>query len=202
MLSGLTEEEAAGIANLGASTFAPNSSILTSPLAARASRFDTQDQRRLRIIETYYSACASIIRISQLLVSGGALEQLRTQTAYDKHYHNLRVGWIEELGQSLATAQNKGASALDECLGAVQKRCEALAGGLTWSVAESTAEHAWEKCVVAHTTELLHLLHLSLAHADLITNGFVPAATLEDWLKFFMRNSFFADFPTVSSIQR
>jgi nuclear pore complex protein Nup188 len=207
MLSGLTEEEAlsvqdaAGIANLGASTFAPNSSILTSPFAARASQFDTQDQRRLRIIDTYYSTCASIIRISQLLVSGGALEQLRTQTAYDKHYHNLRAGWIEELGQTLTTAQNNGASALDECLRAVQKRCEALAGGLTWSVAESITEHTWEKCVVAHTTELLHLLHLSLAHADLVTKGFVPAATLEDWLKFFMQNSFFADFPTVSSAQ-
>jgi nuclear pore complex protein Nup188 len=77
LLSGLTEEEAlsvqdaAGITNLGASTFAPNSSLLSTPLVAKVTQFDTQDQRRLRILEVYHSTCAAIIRISQLLVSWG-----------------------------------------------------------------------------------------------------------------------------------
>jgi nuclear pore complex protein Nup188 len=69
LLSGLTEEEAlsvqdaAGLANFGASTFVPNSSILQTPLASTSLQFDTQDQRRLRIIEIYHSTCAAILRI-------------------------------------------------------------------------------------------------------------------------------------------
>lgn len=210
LLSGLTEEEAlsvqeaAGIANLGASTFAPNSSILSTPLTAGSTQFDTQDQRRLRLIEIYHSTCASIVRVSQLLVSWGAASNLRSQTIYGSDYHTIGAGWIEELGQAIAAAQSggsaaaSGAKALDECLQAAQKRCENFERGYTWDVAESTIEAASEKWAVAQTTELLHILHLALAHADMITKGFIPAATIEDWLKFFMQSGFFREFPTVS----
>jgi nuclear pore complex protein Nup188 len=210
LLSGLTEEEAlsvqeaAGIANLGASTFAPNSSILSTPLAAKVTQFDTQDQRRLRIVEIYHSTCASIVRISQLLVSWGSVSQLRSQTIYGNDYYTVGAGWIEELGQTIATAQSGGAAAssgvkaLDECLRAAQKRCALLEGGYGWNVSESIVEAASERWVVAQTTELLHILHLALAHADVNTKGFVPAVTVEDWLNFFLQSGFFREFPTVS----
>ncbi|KAF1849381.1 uncharacterized protein K460DRAFT_415759 [Cucurbitaria berberidis CBS 394.84] len=209
LLSGLTEEEAlsiqeaAGIANLGASTFVPNSSILTTPLASRSTQFDTQDQRRLRIIDIYHSTCASIIRISQLLVSWGSASYLRSQTIYGNEYLTIGAGWIEELGQTIASTQNgasttgSGAGALDECLKAVQKRCECLEGGYTWTVADAILESASEKWVAAQTTELLHILHLALVHADLVTKGFIPAATIEDWLTTFMTRSFFREFAAV-----
>jgi nuclear pore complex protein Nup188 len=203
LLSGLTEEEAlsvqdaAGIANLGASTFAPNSSILTTPLAAKVTQFDTQDQRRLRIIDVYHSTCASIIRISQLLVSWGSVSQLRSQTIYGNEYHTIGAGWIEELGQTIAATQG-GPKALDECRQAAQKRCTSLEGGYAWNIAESIVEAASERWVVAQTTELLHLLHLALAHADINIKGFVPAATIEEWLKFFLQSGFFREFPAVS----
>ncbi|KAH7092095.1 nucleoporin subcomplex protein binding to Pom34-domain-containing protein [Paraphoma chrysanthemicola] len=213
LLSGLTEEEAlsvqeaAGVANLGASTFMPNSSILSSPQTARVTNFDTQDQRRLRIIEIYYSTCASIIRISQLLVSWGSVSQLRNQTIYGNDYHSAGAGWIEELGQAVAAAQSgkaaasTGAKALDECLQAAQKRCAALENGYGWSVSDAIIEQASEKWVVAQTTELLHLFHLALAHSDVIIKGFLPATTIEDWLKFFLQNGFFRDFSTVTPRQ-
>ncbi|KAF2126902.1 hypothetical protein P153DRAFT_345606 [Dothidotthia symphoricarpi CBS 119687] len=213
LLSGLTEEEAlsvhdaAGLANLGASTFAPNSSILAAPLASRSTHFDTQDQRRLRIVDIYHSTCASIVRISQLLVSWGAASHLRSQTIYGTDYHTVGAGWIEELGQTIAAAQNGGpssasnATALDQCLQAVQKRCEALEGGYGWDVPESIVQAASEKWVVAQTTELLHLLHLALAHADVVTKGFLPAATIEDWLTALMTRGFFREFPTVTPQQ-
>ncbi|KAF2023746.1 hypothetical protein EK21DRAFT_118468 [Setomelanomma holmii] len=213
LLSGLTEEEAlsvqeaAGIANLGASTFVPNSSILSSPLITKVTQFDTQDQRRLRLIDLYHSTCASIIRISQLLVSWGSVPQLRSQTIYGNDYHNVGAGWIEELGQNIAAAQSgkgsasPGAKALDECLQAAQKRCELLANGYGWNVNESIVEPASERWVVAQTTELLHIFHLALAHSDVIVKGFLPAATIEDWLKFFLHNGFFRDFPTVTPRQ-
>jgi nuclear pore complex protein Nup188 len=212
LLSGLTEEEAlsvqeaAGIANLGASTFAPNSSILSTPLAAKVTQFDTQDQRRLRIIEIYHSTCASIIRISQLLVSWGSVSQLRSQTIYGNDYHTIGAGWIEELGQTIAVSQSGGSTAapgvkaLDECLQAAQKRCTSLEGGYGWNVGESIVEAASERWVVAQTTELLHILHLALAHADVNIRGFVPSATIEDWLKFLLQSGFFREFPTVSVI--
>ena len=205
LLSGLTEEEAlsvqdaAGLANFGASTFVPNSSILTTPLAARSKQFDTQDQRRLRIVEIYHSTSASIIRISQLLISWGAAPQLRSQTIYGNDYHTVGAGWIEELGQRITTAQSGGpATALDQCLQAVKKRLEALDGGYSWDVAESIIEAASEKWVVAQTVELLHLLHLSHVHADVVTKGFVPAATIEDWLTTFMTRAFFREFPVLT----
>jgi nuclear pore complex protein Nup188 len=206
LLSGLTEEEAlsvqeaAGIANFGASTFAPNSSILSSPLAAKATQFDTEAQRRLRILDVYHATCASILRISQLLVSWGAVSQLRNQTIYGNDYHTVGAGWLEELGQTVAAAQNRaGTKALDECLRAARERCEALEGGYGWAVPDAIIEAASARWVVAQTTELLHILHLALAHADVITKGFIPAATIEDWLKFFLQNSFFREFPAVSA---
>ncbi|KAF1349365.1 hypothetical protein EJ07DRAFT_140176 [Lizonia empirigonia] len=208
LLSGLTEEEAlsvqdaAGLANFGASTFLPSSSILTTPLASRSTQFDTQDQRRLRIIEIYHSTCASIIRISQLLVSWGAASYLRSQTFYGSEYHAIGAGWIEELGQTISTAQGRGpATALDQCLQAVKKRCDALDGGYTWDVAESIIEAASERWVTAQTVELLHLLHLAHVHADVVTKGFVPAATIEEWLTTFMTRGFFREFPVVTPRQ-
>ncbi|KAL5119809.1 hypothetical protein ACEQ8H_002170 [Pleosporales sp. CAS-2024a] len=213
LLSGLTEEEAlsvqdaAGLANLGASTLAPNSSILSPPLADNMTQFDTQDQRRLRILETYHSTCASILRISQLLISWGSLPQLRTQTIYGNDYHKVGAGWIEELGQALATSQRggpgaaAGAKALDDCLQAAQQRCTLLQTGYGWDVSESIVEEASEKWVVAQTTELLHILHVALTHADVLTKAFVPAATVEDWLQFFAQNGFFREFPTISPRQ-
>jgi nuclear pore complex protein Nup188 len=209
LLSGLTEEEAlsvqeaAGIANLGASTFAPNSSILATPLASRVTQFDTQDQRRLRIIEIYHSTCASIIRISQLLVSWASVSQLRSQTIYGNDYYTVCAGWLQELGHAVTAAQgggntaNSGAKALDECRQAAQQRCSSLEGGYGWNVSESIIEAASERWVVAQTTELLHILHLALAHADVNIKGFVPAATIEDWLKFFLQCGFFREFPAV-----
>lgn len=208
LLSGLTEEEAlsvqdaAGLANFGASTFLPSSSILTTPLASRSTQFDTQDQRRLRIIEIYHSTCASIIRISQLLVSWGAASYLRSQTFYGSEYHAIGAGWIEELGQTISTAQGGGpATALDQCLQAVKKRCDALDIGYTWDVAESIIEAASERWVTAQTVELLHLLHLAHVHADVVTKGFVPAATIEEWLTTFMTRGFFREFPVVTPRQ-
>jgi nuclear pore complex protein Nup188 len=201
LLSGLTEEEAisvqeaAGVANLGASTFAPNSSILSTPHSAKVTQFDTQDQRRLRIIEIYHSTCASIIRISQLLVSWGSVAQLRSHTIYGTDYHAAGARWIEEFGQDIAAA---GTNALEECLQAAQKRITSLEGGYGWNTSEAIVEAASERWVVAQTTELLHILHLALAHADINTKGFVPAATVGGWLKFFMQRGFFSEFPIVS----
>ncbi|KAL1655439.1 hypothetical protein SLS61_001903 [Didymella pomorum] len=208
LLSGLTEEEAlsvqdaAGLANFGASTFVPNSSILQTPLASTSLQFDTQDQRRLRIIEIYHSTCAAILRISQLLISWGVAPQLRSQTIYGNDYHTVGAGWIEELGQTIATAQSSGpATALDQCLQAVKKRCEALESGYSWTVAESIIEAASEKWVVAQTVELLHLLHLAHVHADVVIKGFVPAATIEDWLTTFGSRGFFVQFPCITPRQ-
>ncbi|KAG9204327.1 hypothetical protein G6514_001401 [Epicoccum nigrum] len=208
LLSGLTEEEAlsvqdaAGLANFGASTFVPNSSILTTPLAARSAQFDTRDQRRLRVIEIYHSTCASIIRISQLLVSWGAAPQLRSQTIYGSDYHTVGAGWIEELGQKITAAQTAAsATALDQCLQGMKKRCETIDNGYAWDVADSIVEAASEKWVTAQTEEILHLLHLAHVHADVVTKGFVPAATVEDWLTTFNTRGFFREFPVVTPRQ-
>ncbi|KAF1939680.1 hypothetical protein EJ02DRAFT_436153 [Clathrospora elynae] len=213
LLSGLTEEEAlsvqdaAGIANLGASTFVPNSSILAPQLASRTAHLGHDHQRRLRILDIYHSTCASILRVSQLLISWGSASNLRSQTIYGNDYLSIGAGWIEELGQAVAATQYgtsdtpSDGSALDNCLHAVQKRCDALEGGYGWTVDESILEAASEKWVVAQTTELLHILHLALVHADLVTKCFIPAATIEDWLTAFMTRSFFRDFPAVTPRQ-
>ncbi|RMZ70722.1 Nucleoporin [Pyrenophora seminiperda CCB06] len=209
LLSGLTEEEAlsvqeaAGVANLGASTFVPNSSILATPLASKTAHLDSKNQRRLHILQLYHSACASIIRISQLLVSWGCASNLRNQTIYGNDYLSIGAGWIEELGQAVTAAQDGAANgkALDECLKAFSKRCDALDTGYGWHVDDAIMEAASEKWLVAQTTELLHILHLALVHADLVVKDFLPAATIEDWLKAFNFRAFFRDFPAVTPRQ-
>jgi nuclear pore complex protein Nup188 len=209
LLSGLTEEEAlsvqeaAGVANLGASTFVPNSSILASPLASKTAHLDSKDQRRLRILDVYHSTCAAIIRISQLLISWGCAANLRSQTIYGSEYLSIGAAWIEELGHAVAAAQvgNSSGAALDSCLQAFQKRLEALDGGYGWTIDDSIIQPASEKWVVAQTTELMHILHLALVHADLVVKDFVPAATIEEWLKAFRDRHFFREFTAVTPLQ-
>ncbi|KAI8943227.1 hypothetical protein NX059_001249 [Plenodomus lindquistii] len=212
LLSGLTQEEAlsvqdaAGVANLGASTFMPNSSILTRPLAARNNNLQTEHLRQLRIISIYHSTCASVIRVSQLLVSWASAAHLRSQTSYGNNYMNFGAGWIQELGQRVASQQNggtptSGAKALDECLIAVSKRVNSLDRGCDISVDPSIWETACEYWLVAQTTEMLHLLHLAFVHADLVVKGFVPAVTVEDWLGLFSDRGFFRDFPVMTPRQ-
>ncbi|KAL6711483.1 hypothetical protein ACN47E_004417 [Coniothyrium glycines] len=212
LLSGLTEEEAlsvqeaAGIASLGASTFMPNSSILTTPRSSQNTTITAEHQRRLRIIDVYHSTCACILRVSQLLISWGSASQLRSQTIYGKDYATPGAGWIEKIGQTVIEQQNGGAKipsgskALEQCLLAVQKRCDNL-GAYAWDVDESISEAASERWVVAQTSELLHTLHLALIHADLVTKGFVQAATIEDWLQTLSSQGFFRDFSAVTPRQ-
>lgn len=184
----------------------PNSSILTRPRASTIVNTNSESQRRLHVLDVYHSACASIIRVGQLLVSWGCASHLRSQTIYGNDYVTIGAGWIEELGQAITVAQSgastsTGAKALDECLAAVRQRCDTLEGGYQWEVDDEIMEAAWERWVVAQTTELLHILHLALVHADLVVRGFVPAATIEEWLTTFMARSFFREFPTVTSSQ-
>ncbi|KAH9866253.1 hypothetical protein J1614_008819, partial [Plenodomus biglobosus] len=212
LLSGLTEEEtlsvqdAAGLAHLGASTFMPNSSILTRPSAAHNNELKADQLRQLRILGIYHSTCASIIRVSQLLVSWGSASHLRSHTSYGNNYMSMGAGWIEELGQAVATRQNgpptdSGAKALDECLKAVIKRADSLDSGCAFSVDPSMWDAVSEYWVVAQTTEMLHFLHLAFVHADLVVKGFVPAVTIEDWLTALSSRGFFRDFPVASPRQ-
>jgi nuclear pore complex protein Nup188 len=131
--------------------------------------------------------------------------QLRSQTIYGNDYHSVGAGWIEELGQAVATVQNgvssnaPGTKALDECLQAVMKRCESLQNSDPWIVSDSIHAAATERWLVAQTAELQHLLHLALTHSDVLTKGFLPATTVEDWLTFLLRCSFFGEFLAVST---
>lgn len=214
LLSGLTEEEAlsvqeaAGIPSLGASTFVPNSSI-ANPTALglqSGSSFDSPDQRKLRLFETYFSTCASILRVSQLLMAWGAARRLRTSPTTRDTYPDYRVAdnHFEELGETIAASQSRrdnsssDAPALDKCVHAFKARLDALDRGCTWSLPESIEETASVIWVTGHTTQMVHVLHVALFHADLHTNGFVPSPTVDQWFETFANVGFFIDFPAVS----
>lgn len=211
LLSGLTEEEAlsvqeaAGLANLGASTFIPNSSILATPstLALQSdAQFESSDQRRLRIIDIYHSTCACILRVSQLLISWGCAKNLRNEKIYSKDYRVCQ-DWLEQLGQAIAVKQNRkdttSATALDQCAAAVKARLESLDNGYQWTVPDSIQEAASMKWATAQTVELVHLLHTALVHADLVTERYIPGNTIEEWFTCFAVRGFLRDFPVVST---
>ena len=204
LLSGLTEEEAlsvqdaAGLSNLGASTFMSNSSILAAPsgFALQSSaQFDSLDQRRLRIIETYHSNRVSILRISELLVSWGAATKLRSTYGTD---YRVCVDWLEQLGRDIAARQIQ-TQPLDSCIRAVDSRLGALENGYTWHVSERILDIAVDKWMTGHVTEIVHILHIALLHADLFTDKFVHAATIEQWFDFASNRGFFVGLQLVSN---
>lgn len=214
LLSGLTEEEAlsvqeaAGFSNLGASTFVPSSSILANPstLGLQSdAQFDSSDQRRLRILEIYHSTCAAILRVSQLLMAWGCARDLRSKTAYGREYR-VCDDWLEQLGQAIAVEQNRSegtpstAAGLDKCIRALKARLDALNEGFKWDISELIQEQAYTQWLNAQTTELVHILHIALVHADLTTKGFVPAGTVEEWFSTISETAFFRDFPAVSPL--
>lgn len=216
LLSGLTEEEvlsvqeAAGWSNLGASTFAPNSSILGNPSSIHQqsdAHFDSPDQRRLRIVDIYYSARASILRISQLLLTWGSARDLRKKSFYPNDYRVCHDS-LEQMGQAIAVKQNQkeantsANSALDKCIRAIKIGLEAMDTGFTWDMSESVQEAAEARWLQGQTTELLHLLHISLVHADLISKDHIPAATIEEWFSTVSATGFFRDFPILIPSQQ
>lgn len=207
LLSGFTEEEAlsvqdaAGFSNPGASTLVPSSSLLGAP----SSDFDSSDQRRLRLVDIYYSACTAILRISQLLVAWSSARQLR-QTAPNAYTADYRVGedWLEQMGQAIVVKQNQkdaktpsDAPALDKCTRAVKVKLDALDAGFSWDVSDPIYEAAVARWVTAQTTELVHVLHLALLHADLGAKEYLPASAIEEWFTVISEAGFFRDFPTV-----
>jgi nuclear pore complex protein Nup188 len=197
LLSGLTEEEASsvqdatGLANLGASAFIPNSSIVTAPSASSDSQFDSENQRRLRIIDTYLSTRVSILRTSQLLVSWGKASDLRRR--YGPEYR-VCGDWLEQLGQDVAAKQSPtNSEALRQCIEALKSRCNTLDNGFTWNIDESIQEAAEERWATSLVTEFVHILHLATAHADLYTDKFVSATIVEQWFTFIAEKDFFKD---------
>ncbi|KAF2798196.1 hypothetical protein K505DRAFT_371910 [Melanomma pulvis-pyrius CBS 109.77] len=214
LLSGLTEEEAlsvqdaAGLSNLGASTFVPNSSILSAPsgLSLQSdAQFDSPDQRRLRIIDIYHSNRVSILRISQLLVSWGAEKELRATCGND---YRVCASWLEQLGQSIAAKQSQGLSdrseseALNYCIRAIDTRLDSLDNGFTWDVSETILDAATEKWMTGQVTEIVHILHIALIHADLLTPKFVSAATIEQWFTSMSNREFFLNLQLPSPNQQ
>jgi nuclear pore complex protein Nup188 len=215
LLSGLTEEEAlsvheaVGFSNLGASTFVPNSSILGNPSTPGQqtdAQFNSSDQRRLRIIDIYCSACVSILRISQMLMAWGSARDLR-RTTPNLYCNDYRVShdWLEQMGQAIAVKQNSQeatpstAAGLDKCIRALRERLDAMNQDFTWNTPESIYDAASVRWLNGLTTELLHLLHIALFHADLTTSDFIPAPTIEEWFTTISGVGFFREFPTVSS---
>ncbi|KAF2865167.1 nucleoporin subcomplex protein binding to Pom34-domain-containing protein [Massariosphaeria phaeospora] len=213
LLSGLTEEEllsvqaAAGISNLGASTFGPNSSILAAPSLALqpGTQFESLEQRRLRILHIYHSTRVAILRVSQLLLAWGSAKDLRADPMYDPNYR-VCDDWLEQLGQAIAAQQNRKqpqvtpSGALDHCIRAVLARLDAYDNGYTWTVPESIQEAAAEKWVTGQTTEIVHLLHLAVLHADLSTT-LPPAATVENWFESMTDRAYLTNFPILSPNQ-
>jgi nuclear pore complex protein Nup188 len=204
ILSGLTEEEAlsvhdaAGLSNLSASTFVPNSSIVTSPSGASNNLFDNTDQRKLRILDAYLSARIAIVRISQLLVSWGSTPRLRESYGRDYRICN---DWFEALGKEIATRQRgKGqdSEALDQCIQAVEERWNTVDEGFTWDVAENIQEAVVQLWLTAYVTEIVHLMHLAILHTDLLSEKFVAAPTVERWFTSVSARDFYRNLVLVS----
>jgi nuclear pore complex protein Nup188 len=203
LLSGLTEEEAlsvhdaAGLSNLGASTFVPNSSIITAPSSLGDAQFESGEQRKLRLVQTYLTTRISILRASQLLIAWGAAKSLRQVDTYGQDYR-VCDDWLEQLGQDIASRQ--GGQGLDSCIHAIKHRWTALTNGFTWEVSEteSIQEAAAELWMTAQVTEVVHILHVAFVHADLLATKFVPATTIELWFKTAAEMDFFSNLALVS----
>ncbi|KAF2733933.1 hypothetical protein EJ04DRAFT_577248 [Polyplosphaeria fusca] len=213
LLSGLSEEEAlsvqeaAGFANLGGSTFIPNSSLLATPSTGRSlsdAHFDSPEQRKARLLSLYLSTRISILRVSQLLVTWGCTNTLRPQYG---HEYRVCDNWLEQLGQTVATRQTTrdprtpGLTFIDRCLQAAKATWGSLEDAFRWNVPESIADAAVEQWTTAQLTEIVHILHLTLVHADLVTTGFVLPETITTWFDFALERGFFTEIPFASADQ-
>lgn len=213
LLSGLTEEEvlsvkeAAGLNNLGASTFVPNMSILTTPTSFEeqaTSQFNSPDQRKLRLIGIYFSTCTSILRVSQMLLAWSAARELRaTKPEYPSDYR-ICDDRFEQLGQAIAGKQNHkagstpGLPGLERCIHALDEKVNALNEGCGWSLPDSIQENIQVQWVLAHTTQIVHVLHLTLFHAHTNTKDPVPVSIVDQWFGTLAGVAYFKDFPSVS----
>ena len=209
LLSGLTEEEAlsvqeaAGLSNLGSSTFVPNTSIVgvASTLGLQSDKqFDSENQRKLRILDIYHSTRIAILHVSQLLVSWGSAKSFRELPSFGRSYR-VCEDWLELLGQAIANNQNQSSNqGLDQSIHAIRAKIEALNTGFPYQVPEAIYEVADENWTTAQTAELVHLLHIAIVHTDLIANGFVRAPTIALWFETISEVGFFVQFPTVRSL--
>ncbi|KAH7132230.1 nucleoporin subcomplex protein binding to Pom34-domain-containing protein [Dendryphion nanum] len=207
LLTGYAEEEAlsmrdaAGLANLGASTFIPNASILSTLPTQSSAQFDSVDQRRLRIIEIYHSTRIAILRISQLLVSWGAAAGLRLSRGQE---YCVNEDWLEKLGRDVASRQTqKTPNVLDSCISSIRETTVGLRNGVClWAVSEETQDVAAVQWLDSQHIELVHLLHLAIVHADLLTKKFVATQTVELWFNFLHEQGFYVGLAHGTPIQQ
>ncbi|KAJ4351701.1 uncharacterized protein N0V89_007044 [Didymosphaeria variabile] len=210
LLSGLTEEEvlsvkeAAGLTTLGASTYVPTMSILKAPATLEeqtASQFNSPDQRKLRLIGIYFSTCTSILRVSQLLLAWGAARDLRSAKPTYPSDYRVCDDRFEQLGQAIADKQNakagtpSDAPALDRCIDALKQRIEALNEGCTWDLPDSIQDDVDTQWILGQTTQVVHILHLTLFHADTNTKDLTSGSSVELWFGTLTGVGFFKDFP-------
>ncbi|KAF2278844.1 uncharacterized protein EI97DRAFT_413750 [Westerdykella ornata] len=198
LLSGLTEEEAlsvsdaAGLSSLGASTIIPNSAIVTAPSGLQDAQFNAVEQRRLRILEIYTTSRIAILRTSQLLRSWS--EGPRLRRTYGQDYRVCSAGtsfdWLEQLGSDISLEND----CLDRVIQAVEAKWDGLDTGFTWDVPEPVQEGAEILWMVAEITEIIHLLHIALIHADLLEDSFVAAKTVDRWFALMQKTGFFSTF--------
>jgi len=115
--------------------------------------------------------------------------------------------WLEKIGENIINTQkskrpNRETPFLADCLKAIDTVLTNLDKGSQWKVPESIEEAVYVKWRTSQATELVHILHLTVAHIDLFTPKFVPAGIILDWFKSMAERNFFLGLQMVRYILR
>ncbi|KAK8189019.1 nucleoporin subcomplex protein binding to Pom34-domain-containing protein [Phyllosticta capitalensis] len=197
LLSGFTEEEtlsvqeAAGGANLGSSTFLPKSSILAataSSIGQSFATFNTEEQRRLRILDVYNSERIHILRVGDLIARIGAtaLEAEPSGTTGGR----ARVQWVEDLGRRTFLAQ--GEESIFHGIEEVRNRLTECCNGERWFKDQGGNMQATEAWSHSQFAEAGLILQLIFTHADFATEPLSQVYVLS-WFRLLEDVKYFTD---------
>jgi nuclear pore complex protein Nup188 len=214
LLSGFSEEEvasvrdAAGGSALGSSIFLSNSSILSvsSSQQSDATAFNSDENRRQRLLKLYLSERRYILKVSESLIRAGLSDNGFTASPMSKGKGKEKddTNRAGRIGRTILNARIFGGEAgrsgkpfLIECIEALQERVTALETGSGWFKDEGGRlgpEEAWVKNQILEMIHIMQIMFLLLDAQSDITLSSVALA----WLRLMSKYAFFDRFEPVS----
>lgn len=210
LLTSFSEEEAtslqsaAEVDNFRVSTIAPNFSRTLRQNADRdrASDFNSEEYRRLRLSELYLSERCHILKTARKLLSFSLRDNIpNIESPSPRRRGDDRLASLSKVAATIFKRKSIGAEwsqFLGDCIDATRNRLALLGGDGGWLGADESnedVENLWRTTFVEEILHILQLLFLELQASPAIPNS----KLLLSWLRLMAEYSFLESLQAVSS---
>lgn len=157
--------------------------------------FDTQENRRLRILRTYLSERRNILQCVNILLQNALYQGSGSGKGKERE---LALSWVSEIGNNLIQEMGGAETWVLESLTAVENNVENINNGSGWYNDEGGREDIEIEWVNNQIMEATHTMEIIFQIIDNMST-ICSSATVLAWLQVATKYNFFDQFTTVCS---